>query len=157
MLTVRVSEAEGLRIVAAAYAGKTLHGMLCLNSDATVSVDDPVAAWEAHEIVAAGYARTSAVVGTGSFNTTTREFTPPEITLSFSAGARYYRYSHLVLWLDTSLYPCAVLEEFPEASVLARQTRSYVLAFGAQGVYFAGVRVPLLTVTQQALAPSVET
>lgn len=139
----------------AAYDGRTLHGMLCTNTTGSLTVASTLAAWAAEELVAPGYARDAGVIGTGTFNSGTGVYAPPVVTLSFSATTLYYSYSHVVLWLDSSLYPCAVLQEDPVAAMLPQQTRSYAISFGASGMSMATVLTPAASLALETVAPSV--
>lgn len=152
-LAPTISQAEGLRIVTAAYEGSTLHGMLCADTTGNLTVASNLLAWEVEELDAPGYVRASGLVGAGTFNSSSGVYVPPVVTLSFSATTVYYSYSHVVLWLDGSLYPCAVLSEEPVASMLAQQTRSYAISFGASGMSLATVLSPAAAIAFETAAP----
>lgn len=127
-ITVSLSQKELERIAALAYEGETLKVMLCNVGTTNYTAENTVAEWEAEEISGNGYARFSATIATGSYNTTNGRYELPSIDAIFSAVGGLLDYDTIVLFIDGETYPHSVLTESPNIILLDGQTQTYRLS-----------------------------
>ena len=122
--TSSISTKELKRVAQLSYEGKTLKVMLCLVAN-NYTEESTIANWQTTEISGNGYARFSAVIGTGSYDNTTGSYLLPDIDAEFIASGSGYMYDRVVLYIDNELYPHSVIVENPNIALVDGQTQTY--------------------------------
>lgn len=125
-LSATLSPKELQRIAAQCYEGETLKVMLCSVGLTGYDFNSTVANWQSVEVVAGGYARFSATIGTGSYDISTQKYVLPLIDAVFNCSAPY-TFDRIVLYIDGETYVHSVLTESPNIALQAGQTTTYRL------------------------------
>lgn len=126
-LGIAFSTKELERVAALAYEGEDISVMLCLIEDNLFDENTLVSEWETAEISGGGYSRYVEEIGTGSYSSTNARYQLPDIFAEFNATDTLI-YDRIVIFIGTSLYPYAVLEEDPNILLSAGQTQTYKIS-----------------------------
>jgi len=127
-ITTTISQKELERIAALAYEGETLKVMLCSVGATGYTAQSTVANWQSVEKSGNGYVRYSAVIATGSYDSTDGRYELPDIDAAFTATGAGYTYDTVVLYIDGATYPHSTLTEAPNIVLAAGQTQTYRLS-----------------------------
>ena len=132
-ITTSISQKELERVAALAYEGKTLKVMLCAVGATGYTAESTVGNWQSVEKSGNGYVRFSAVVGSGSYNSTTGRYELPYIDAEFTATSSY-SYDRVVLYVNGETYVHSILAEDPNITLQAGQTQTYRLTLQTDDV-----------------------
>lgn len=129
--TTSISHQELKRVAALAYEGQTLKVMLCSLGLSGLTAESTVTAWQGVEQAGNGYVRYSTTVGTGAYDAVAGKYVLPDIDAAFTATGAGYTYDRVVLYIQGSTYPYAVIAESPNIALSAGQTQTYRLSLNA--------------------------
>lgn len=125
--TVTLSVKETERIAALCYEGETLKVMLCSVGLTGYTASSTVANWQSVEKSGNGYARFSAVIGTGTYDTGDGRYELPTISAEFTATGAGYDYDRVVAYIDGATYPYLIVAEDPNIVLSAGQSQTYAI------------------------------
>lgn len=127
-VTASISQKELKRQAGLAYEGKTLKVMLCAVSNSGYTAESTVANWQSAELSGNGYARYSATIGTGSYDTGTGTYKLPDINAVFTASGVGFTYDRVVLYIDGETYIHSLITESPAIVLSPGQTQTYQIS-----------------------------
>lgn len=122
--TTTISTKELKRQAGLAFEGKTLKVMLCNLTTTPYTAESTVAEWQSVELSGNGYARFSAVIQTGAYNSIEGAYLIPEINAEFSANTAY-SYNRVVIYIDGETYVHSIVEEDPNIILSSGQVQTY--------------------------------
>lgn len=125
---VKISQKEQKRVAAEAYEGRTIKVMLCNVGVSGYAEESTVSNWQSVELSGNGYARYSATIGTGAWNTGEGAYIIPTVNASFSATGAGFSYDTVVAYIDGETYVHSITTESPNVTVAAGQTQSYPIS-----------------------------
>lgn len=124
--TTVISTKELQRQAALVFEGKTVNVMLCSVGTSGYTEESTVANWQSVELSGNGYARFSAVIQSGSYNTTQGAYIIPVINAAFTATTPY-SYDRIVIYIQGETYTHSVVREDPNVILSAGQTQTYAI------------------------------
>jgi hypothetical protein len=126
-LQVTISAKELERVAGLAYEGETISVMLCSLGGTEFDENTLISSWETTEVTGSGYERYTGTIGTGTYNSTSARYELPDVFAEFTSTDSL-AYDRIVVFIGTSPYPYAVLEEDPNILLSAGQTQTYKIS-----------------------------
>lgn len=126
-ITTTISTKELKRQAEAAFEGKGIRVMLCTVGATAYTAESTVANWQSVEASGNGYARFTATIGTGSYNSTTARYELPVINAAFTASGGNISYDRVVIYISGENYIHSLVVENPNIILAAGQTQTYAI------------------------------
>ena len=126
-LTTTISRKELERIAALAYETQALKVMLCSVGSTGFAAESTVAQWQTVEQSGNGYARFTATISSGAYNSANGRYEIPAIDATFTAsgGGVGFTYDRIVIYINGATYPHSIIVEDPNIALAPGQTQTY--------------------------------
>ena len=132
-LTITLSQEELKRKADLAYDNKAYRVFL-VNNTTSLTAESTATAWLAAELAASnGYAAVTGTIatGTGAWSVTNDRYEFPAIVATFTASGAGFTYNTVVVRIGTETYVVGILEEAPDITLLAGQSKTYTITLGS--------------------------
>ena len=130
--TLSISRAELKRKADLAYDNKAYRVFLAVN-DASYTTETTASNWLTKELPTAnGYTAVTGTIttGTGAYDGVDDRYEFPAIVAVFTAAGTGFTYDTVVIRIGTETSVVGLLEESPSVTLLAGQSKTYVLTLG---------------------------